>query len=288
MHYSPNANRVQGAFNSPIKLPSMFLSGQHPQQLTQIYPKEKRVLSYLLTGQVTWRSFCASKVYSVLFSHLLVCGFFSLQLYWFCLGVGQNLTLWFQDLGELWKQHENRDEGFCSGVMEGSQMGGKLALLKPAGRYFSCSWAFEEHRTGVALFETIQKPSQGSKCVSTLFAPQPYAAMVTDKHFKLIHNVPGYSDVLLGQTFLSLPSNPPFSTRSFPEPLCVFIQHVKLKNYCNKLLEKVFYRVAIHNPLWRCWGVLTSESRFFPFMFKESSLVNNNFPACSYCSVFVF
>lgn len=55
----------------------MFLPEQHPQQLTQVYPKTKRVFSYLLTAQVTQGSFYAPKVCSFLFARFLICvGFF--------------------------------------------------------------------------------------------------------------------------------------------------------------------------------------------------------------------
>lgn len=91
------------------------------------------------------------------------------------------------------------------------------------------------------------------------------------------------------------------------EPSCLFprptLQHRKLpstsvclhpackieKLLLEKDLSGVWYNELRWDiPQWRCWGVLTSESRFFSFMFKDSNSVNNHFPAHSYCSVFVF
>lgn len=85
-------------------------------------------------------------------------------------------------------------------------MGGKLVLLsqladilaehehlKSTGQVYYCLKQYRSHPKDQSVFE----PSLPHGLM---------AAMLTDNHSKLIHNVPGYSGVLLGQTFLSLPS----------------------------------------------------------------------------------
>lgn len=149
--------------------------------------------------------------------------FISLQFYCFCPGVWQNLTVWFQGLGQLWNQHENQDEGFCSGGGGGisdwwkgcalNQLADILAEhehLKRTGQVYHCLKQYRRHLWDQIVFE----PSLPHSLI---------AAMGTDKNSvcpRLIHSVPGYSAVLLGQTFPSLPSSH-CSAEEASQSLCV-------------------------------------------------------------------
>lgn len=160
---------------------------------------------------MSWRSFCAPKVYSFSFAHFLVCVGFSPPGLLILPREWQSFTVWFQGLGECWKQYKKQDEGFCSHlvVVGGTSDGGRAGAVKVAsdilakcehlkrrGQVYHCLKQYRSHLKDQSVFE----PSLSHSLM---------AVMVTHKNSvcsKLIPDVPGYSDVLLGRTFLSLPS----------------------------------------------------------------------------------
>lgn len=101
-------------------------------------------------------------------------------------------------------------------------MGGELVLLSQLADIL----AEHEHlkRTG-QLYQCLKQYRSHLKDQSMLEPSLPHslmAVMVTDKNSvcsKLIHNEPGCSDVLLGQTSLSLPSTP-CSAQEASQNLC--------------------------------------------------------------------
>lgn len=139
----------------PIKLPSMFLPGQHHQQLTQVYPKKKRFFLPFDTPSDLNKLLCSeSSFFFVCLLLGLCCFYFPLALLILPRCVTEPHSLVPGLGGELWKQHENQDEAFCFGDGGGISDWWRACALKPAGRYFSCTWAFEEDRTAVPLFKT--------------------------------------------------------------------------------------------------------------------------------------
>lgn len=94
--------------------------------------------------------------------------------------------------------------------------------------------------------------------------------------------MPGYSDVLLGQTFLPLPSTH-CSAQEASRNLCVSSHPTcKIQKLLQQTVRKDSFRDVIQSmsyAQWRCWGVLTSESKVFSLYIQRFRFGKQSFSA---------
>lgn len=218
MHYSPNANLIQWAFNSPIKHPSMFLDST-PSNWGKFIQKRKEFFLPFDRPSDLKKLLSFKNLFCLVCPLVSLWGFSPSALLILPRCMTEPHTL-IPGLGGTLKAAQNPGWRVYSGVVEGSQMGGKPLLLSQLADIL----AAHEHLKSTGQVYHCLKQCRGHLKDQSVFEPSLprslMAAVVTDKHFKLIHNAPGYSDVLLGQTFLPLPSTH-HSAQEASQSLCV-------------------------------------------------------------------